>query len=85
MTLPHERTNAVINVRSFLLRLATPYGGGIKRVPRAVRAEARRLMRHYPCTPDLGEAGRACPSVFDEETARKSYVQLDYSEGSRQA
>ena len=56
MTLPNERTRSVLNTHDFLLRLATPYGGGLKRIPKEVRAEARRLLRHYPHWFDLGRA-----------------------------
>ena len=44
--------------REFLFRLASPYGGGIKRVRREVRDEARRLLRHYPTAVDLAYADR---------------------------
>jgi len=58
VTLPYERTRAVINAREFLFRLSTPYiENGIKRVPTAVRDEARRLLRHYPNVVDLKHAG----------------------------
>lgn len=53
MTLPCERTRAVIRARDFLLRLASPYGGGIKGIPKAVREEARAVLRHYPFWFDL--------------------------------
>jgi hypothetical protein len=56
MTLPNERTRSVINTQDFLLRLASPYGGGLKRIPKNVRDEARRLLRHYPHSFDLSRA-----------------------------
>jgi hypothetical protein len=46
MTLPIERTNAVLNVEQFLMDLRDPKK--YPRVPRAVRQEASRLLRHYP-------------------------------------
>lgn len=46
MTLPIERTNAVLNVERFLMDLRDPKK--YPRVPRAVREEAQRLLRHYP-------------------------------------
>lgn len=64
MTLPHERTRAVILARKFLLRLCTPYGDGYKKIPKAVRDEARRILRHYPGWFDLGRA-----DAFDAKTA----------------
>jgi len=46
MTLPIERTNAVLRVERFLMDLRDPKK--YPRVPRAVREEAQRLLRHYP-------------------------------------
>ena len=65
MTLPAERTSSVIRTQDFLLRLASPYQG-IKRVPKAVREEARRLLRHYPHWFDLGRA-----DSFDTDAAKR--------------
>jgi hypothetical protein len=67
MTLPRERTSAVIRARAFLLRLCTPAGDGFNRVPREVREEARRILRHYPGSFDLSR-----PEAFDAEEARKA-------------
>jgi hypothetical protein len=72
MTLPRERTSAVIRAREFLLRLCSPYGGGIKRIPREVRQEARRLLRHYPGWFDLGRA-----DAFDAATASREGLESD--------
>jgi len=36
-----------LGTQDFLLRLTSPYNGGIKGVPKPVREEARRLLRHY--------------------------------------
>ena len=66
MTLPNERTSAVIRTQDFLLRLASPYEGGIKGIRREVREEARRLLRHYPHWFDLGRA-----DAFDPEAASR--------------
>ena len=46
MTLPIERTNAVLNVERFLMDVRDPKK--YPRVPRAVREEASRLLKHYP-------------------------------------
>jgi len=46
MTLPAERTAAVLRVGRFLMDLRNPKK--YPRVPRAVREEAQRLLRHYP-------------------------------------
>ena len=46
MTLPDERYRAVVQTAKFLESLS--YSSETKRVPLAVRQEARRLLRHYP-------------------------------------
>jgi hypothetical protein len=76
MTLPYERTRAVINVREFLFRLSTPYTeNGIKRIPATVRDEARRLLRHYPSVVDLKYA----KDSFSSEEADKIMEERDGS------
>lgn len=52
MTLPHERTWAVVETRRFLAALLTN-----RRVPAAVRARAHTLLRHYPGASDVFHAG----------------------------
>jgi hypothetical protein len=51
MTLPIERTNAVLRTEKFLMDLRDPKK--YPRVPRAVREEAQRLLRHYPSKYDM--------------------------------
>jgi len=46
MTVPVERTNAVIRTRKFLLELLDPKK--TPRVPASVRQDAMHLLRHYP-------------------------------------
>lgn len=46
MTVPVERTNAVIYTEQFLLELLDPKKS--PRVPRAIRERAHSLLRHYP-------------------------------------
>ena len=68
MTLPYERTRAVINVCDFLGRISSAYGpNGIKRIPKEVRQEARRLLKHFPRPYDLYAAAKCAPDVFDEQ------------------
>jgi hypothetical protein len=64
MTLPDERYRAVKYAEQFLQRLAS---GDIPRVPRAVREEARRLLRPYPGEWDMPRAADAAPDVFQEQ------------------
>jgi hypothetical protein len=63
MTLPDERYRAVKAAQQFLSRLA---GGEYPRVPKAVREEARAVLRHYPLDWDLQRAAAAAPHVFQE-------------------
>ena len=51
MTLPIERTNAVLRTEKFLMDLRDPKK--YPRVPKAVREEAQRLLRHYPSKYDM--------------------------------
>jgi hypothetical protein len=61
LTLPDERYRAVRHTELFLQRLA---GGHYARVPKAVREEARALLRHYPSDYDLDRAADTAPHVF---------------------
>ena len=63
MTLPDERYRAVTQTQQFLIRLA---GGHFARTPKAVRDEARHMLRHYPSTWDMDRAASAAPEVFQE-------------------
>jgi len=61
MTLPDERYRAVVYTRQFLLRLLTT-----PRIPKAVKAEARSCLRHYPSDWDMQCAAAASPEVFQQ-------------------
>jgi hypothetical protein len=63
MTLPDERYRAVKWAEGFLKRLA---GEGFDRVPKAVRDEARSILRHYPSDYDMNRAAAGAPEVFQE-------------------
>lgn len=58
MTMPHERTRAVLQTREFLKGLAGKEPG----IPQAVRQEAERLLRHYPDELDLAITAKALPA-----------------------
>ena len=53
MTMPFERTNAVLNVERFLMDLRNPKK--YPRIPSEVRKEASRLLKHYPTQFDMME------------------------------
>jgi hypothetical protein len=79
MTLPDERYRAVKWAEGFLKRLA---GGEYPRVPKAVRDEARSVLRHYPSGYDMNRAAEAAPEVFQE---RMEDLHRFVAAGSRQA
>ena len=64
MTLPDERYRAVKWAEGFLKRLA---GGEYPRTPKAVRDEARSILRHYPSGYDMLRAAAGAPEVFQEQ------------------
>jgi hypothetical protein len=53
MTIPEERTRAVIQTRAFLRALRDD-----SKLRSAIREEARRLLRHYPSAMDMQYAAR---------------------------
>lgn len=64
MTLPDERTRAVLYARQFLRDLLDPKA--TPRVPRAVRERARRLLKHFPSSFDLRQSAKELPRVWSE-------------------
>ncbi len=64
MTLPDERYRAVRMAEQFLTRLA---GGHYARVPKAVREEARGILRHYPNKYDMDSASEYAVHVFQPQ------------------
>jgi hypothetical protein len=64
MTLPDERYRAVKYAQDFLLRLV---GEQYARVPKAVRDEARSILRHYPMEWDMRKAAQTSPDIFQEQ------------------
>jgi hypothetical protein len=78
MTLPDQRTRAVLNARQFLLRLASPYAeNGIKGIRSEVRQEARHILRHFPILYDVTD-----PKAFDENAVNEWYTRY-YEEKQR--
>ena len=64
MTLPDERYRSIHQAEQFLMdlcdRTKTP------RVPKAVRARASAVLRHYPSQWDLDQLAAAAPEVVCE-------------------
>ena len=74
MTLPNERTRAVLWAGEFLRRLVSPYGkDGIKKIPKELRKQALAILRHYPLPTDLMYAERS----FDAATVEAFLAQRD--------
>ena len=51
MSTPLEQARAIAQARHFLSELCAP--GKIKRIPREVRMEARRCLKHFPLSWDV--------------------------------
>ncbi len=68
MTLPNERNRAILNTYDFLCRLMSPYvKNGIKKIPMAVRQEARALLKHYPQPYEIEKLAKKCPDILKGE------------------
>ena len=65
MTLPDERYRAVLWAEEFLESLVDPKR--TPRVPKEIREQARRILRHYPDEWHLAVAADRCPEVFQQE------------------
>ena len=56
MTLHDEEARAIDATRQFMFELLDPKL--TPRVPKAIRQQARRLLKHFPILPNLGWADR---------------------------
>ena len=81
MTLPDERYRAVVQTAKFLQSLS--YSSETKRVPLAVRQEARRLLRHYPSDYDMMKTAQTSPDVFQERMEDVSRLFKVYEESQK--
>lgn len=64
VTMPDERTRAILQTKDFLVELLS--AEQTPGVPETVRREARRLLRHFPGLMEIHLAHRALPAVFGE-------------------
>lgn len=53
MTMPCERSRAVLQTRKFLIEISHD-----KTLPNRVRSDAKHLLRHFPTVDDMILAGR---------------------------
>jgi hypothetical protein len=79
MTLPDERYRAVMMARTFMFELCdakkTPG------VPKAIRDQARYVLRHYPDTWEMQQAAENTPHVFAEKMEPVYRMFKQYEEG----
>jgi len=68
MTIPSERTRAVMYAKNFIVRVLVD-----ESLPDELRERARRLLKHYPNIVDLKMASEKAPNVFGEP--HESWVQ----------
>jgi hypothetical protein len=61
MTMPSERTKAVIETRELLQLLASSDGSTM---PSRIHDLARQLLRHFPLDVDLDVSAAALPNVW---------------------
>lgn len=62
MTTPYERTRAILETKSLLLKLVDTKRQ--PRMPKSVREHAEYLLRHYPAHVDIEAAHKALPELY---------------------
>lgn len=62
MTIPFERTRALIQTFELLRRLQDPKE--TPRLPHWLRGQAKALLTHYPSYGDIEQAHKALPDLF---------------------
>jgi hypothetical protein len=68
MSLPDEQARALVGARQFILSLCVP--GKTPRIPKAVRHEARRRLKHFPLSWDWER-------IVDDEAAMKTAQDME--------
>ena len=81
MTLPDERYRAIRQTRQFLIDLQDRKR--YPRVPKAVRGEAYRLLRHYPSDWDLERLAEKSPDVIIEKMEPLTRMLMSYEKEVR--
>jgi len=66
MTIPSERTRAVLAAGDMLVDLINP--SVTTRVPRAIRQRALRVLRHYPWAMHMKQTAEECPELWGKPT-----------------
>lgn len=65
MSLPFEKTNAVLQARQMLLDIMDPKQS--PGIPKEVRQRARSVLKHFPSKIDLEIACEKVPEVFGKD------------------
>lgn len=73
MTVPSERTRALIHTYELLRRLQDPKE--TPRMPRWLRGHARALLRHFPDYSSIHLAHKALPHLFGPVPGRSADAQ----------
>ena len=81
MTLPDERYRSIKQTRQFLIDLMDK--SKYPRMPRAVRGEAYRLLRHYPSDWDLERLAEKSPDVIIEKMEPLTRMLMSYEKEVR--
>lgn len=79
MTLPDERYRAVRWAREFMYELMDPKK--TPGVPKALREQARAVLRHYPSAWDMDQAATASPDLFQEHMEPVTRLFQQYQQG----
>jgi hypothetical protein len=61
MTIPFERTRALLQTKEFLWRLVSL---GDDAIPLSMKVEAEALLKHYPTLQDIEASHKSNPEVF---------------------
>lgn len=85
MTLPDERYRAVMWAKNFLYDLCDN-----KKTPgvsKAIREQARSILRHYPSEWDMQQAAEGAPHVFAErmEAVTRLFKQYEQNKSKPEA
>lgn len=65
MTIPSERYRALLQGKELIESLCS--SSQTPRVPKHIREQAHRVLRHYPSEWEFQEMADACPDLLDKE------------------
>lgn len=77
MTLPDERYRSLQHAALFLQQLCNP--AVTKRIPKEIRQEAARVLRHFPSSWDLQQLERRAPDIIQQRMEPLHRMIVQYS------